>query len=122
MNLDVTFEDEDLTLMLLGSLPKKFEFLETTLLHGKVAVSLSEVMTALYSHEMRSKAKEERIHEAAEALVTRGRSQNWSKGKKGRSKSRPKVGIDECTFCHEKGHWKKVINALKHIFMHDNCI
>ena len=36
MNLDEMFKDEDLALILLGSLPKKFEFLETTLFHGKV--------------------------------------------------------------------------------------
>ena len=53
LNLDVTFEDEDLALMLLGSLPEEFEFLETTLLHGKAAVSLSEVCGALYSYELR---------------------------------------------------------------------
>ncbi|KAE8706002.1 hypothetical protein F3Y22_tig00110410pilonHSYRG00039 [Hibiscus syriacus] len=42
MNMDVTFEDEDLALMLMGSLLDEFEYLETTLLHGKVDVSLSE--------------------------------------------------------------------------------
>ena len=34
LNLDVKFEDEDLALMLLSSLPDEFEHLETTLLHG----------------------------------------------------------------------------------------
>ena len=33
LNLDVKFEDEDLALMLLSSLPDEFEHLETTLLH-----------------------------------------------------------------------------------------
>ena len=36
MNLDETFKYEDLALMLLGSLPEEFEFLETTLLYKKV--------------------------------------------------------------------------------------
>lgn len=35
LNLDETFKDEDLALMLLSSLPDEFEHLETTLLHGK---------------------------------------------------------------------------------------
>ena len=61
MNLDETFKDEDLALMLLGSLPEEFEFLETTLLHGKVQVSLSEVCAALYSYELRRKDKKDLV-------------------------------------------------------------
>ncbi|KAG8479822.1 hypothetical protein CXB51_029312 [Gossypium anomalum] len=49
LNMDETFKDEDLALMLLGSLPEEFEFLETTLLHGKSDISLSEVCVALYN-------------------------------------------------------------------------
>ena len=52
MNMDVTFKDEDLALMLMGSLPDEFEYLKTTLLHGKVDVSLSEVTAALYNYEL----------------------------------------------------------------------
>ena len=113
LNVDVTFEDEDLALMLLGSLPEEYEFLETTLLHGKDAVSLREVCGALYSYELRKKGKKESTNGAAEALVLRGRSQSQSKGKKGKSKSKAKVGKDECAFCREKGHWKKDCPKLK---------
>ncbi|KAK4434754.1 hypothetical protein Salat_0638300 [Sesamum alatum] len=35
MNMDETFKDEDLAVMLLGSLPEEFEFLEMALLHGR---------------------------------------------------------------------------------------
>mgnify|MGYP000151775370 CR=1 FL=1 len=73
--MDVTFEDEDLALMLLGSLPHEFEFLETTLLHGKAVVSLSEVTVALYSYELRKKEKQENTSVEAEALVV-GRSRS----------------------------------------------
>uniref|UniRef100_A0A3Q7HKL8 CCHC-type domain-containing protein n=1 Tax=Solanum lycopersicum TaxID=4081 RepID=A0A3Q7HKL8_SOLLC len=41
-NMDVTFTDGDMTLMLLSSLPNEFEHLETTLLHGNDEVSLKE--------------------------------------------------------------------------------
>ncbi|XP_027181789.1 uncharacterized protein LOC113780174 [Coffea eugenioides] len=68
MNFDVTFEDEDLALMLLGSLFEEFEHLETTLLHGKVEVSLSEVSSAMYSYELRRKDKQSSRDGAAEAL------------------------------------------------------
>ena len=113
MNLDVTFEDEDLALMLLGSLPEEFEHLETTLLHGKAEVSLSEVSSALYSYELRRKDKQNSRDGAAEALVTRGRSQNQRKGTRRRSKSRARLSKDECAFCREKGHWKKDCPKLK---------
>ncbi|KAK4424820.1 hypothetical protein Salat_1675600 [Sesamum alatum] len=42
MNMHETFKDEDLALMLLGSLPEEFEFLKMALLHGKNDVSLRE--------------------------------------------------------------------------------
>ena len=113
MNMDVTFKDEDLALMLMGSLPDEFEYLETTLLHGKVDVSLSEVTAALYSYELRKKEKQEHTSVEAEALVVRGRSQNQNKGRRGRSKSKSKLSKDQCAFCRENGHWKKDCPKLK---------
>lgn len=53
LNLDIAFEDEDLTLMLLRTLPEELEFLERTLLHGKVVVTLNEVCGDLYNYELR---------------------------------------------------------------------
>jgi hypothetical protein len=60
LNLDVKFEDEDLALMLLSSLPNEFNHLETTLLHGKENVSLDTVCSALYSHELRKQDKKKK--------------------------------------------------------------
>ena len=57
LNLDVTFEDEDLMLMLLGLFPYELEFLETTLLNGNIEVTFNEVIVASYSHELRQKEK-----------------------------------------------------------------
>ena len=56
-NMDVTFTDGDMALMLLSSLPDEFEHLETTLLHGNDGVSLKEVCSALYSYEQRKREK-----------------------------------------------------------------
>ncbi|PWA51333.1 Retrovirus-related Pol polyprotein from transposon TNT 1-94 [Artemisia annua] len=58
MNMDEVFKDQDLALILLGSLPEEYELLETTLLNGKDDVSLSEVCAALYSKELRRKDKQ----------------------------------------------------------------
>ena len=114
-NLDVTFSDEDLALMLLSSIPDEFEHLETTLLHGKDDVSLVVVCAALYSYELRKKNKKENRHIATEdeALVARGRSQSQKKGRSWRSRSKSRPAKDECAFCHEKGHWKKDCPKLK---------
>ncbi|KAI3473518.1 hypothetical protein Pfo_031397, partial [Paulownia fortunei] len=114
-NLDVTFSNEDLALMLLLSLSHEFEHLETTLLHGKDDVSLVVVCAALYSYELRKKNKKENKHIAAEdeALVARGRPQSQKKGRSWRSHSKSRPAKDKCTFCHEKGHWKKDCPKLK---------
>ncbi|KAE8703256.1 DEAD-box ATP-dependent RNA helicase 57 [Hibiscus syriacus] len=113
MNMDVTFEDEDLALMLMGSLPDKFEYLETTLLHGKIDMSLIEVTAAVYIYELRKKYKQENTSVEAEALVVRGHSKSQNKGRRGRSKSKSRLSKDECVFCQEKGHWKKECHRLK---------
>ncbi|KAL5850870.1 hypothetical protein ACOSQ4_008883 [Xanthoceras sorbifolium] len=115
MNLDETFKDEDLALMLLFSLPDKYTFIEAMLLHGKEKVSLSEVCSTLYSHELRKKDREEskKAEVVAEALVARGRPQGQKKGIRGRSRSKGRPSKDECAFCREKGHWKKDCPKLK---------
>ncbi|GJX27363.1 transposable element [Tanacetum coccineum] len=87
MNMDKMFKDQDLALILLGSLLEKYELLETTLLNGKDDVSLSEVF--------------------------RGHSQKKGTDKRWRSKSRQRLRKDECDFCHEKGHWKRDCPRLK---------
>ncbi|GJY06236.1 retrovirus-related pol polyprotein from transposon TNT 1-94, partial [Tanacetum coccineum] len=53
--MDEVFKDQDLVLILLGSLLEEYELLEITLLNGKDDVSLGEVCAALYSKELRRK-------------------------------------------------------------------
>ncbi|GJU57695.1 retrovirus-related pol polyprotein from transposon TNT 1-94 [Tanacetum coccineum] len=88
MNMDEVFKDQDLALILLGSLPEEYELLETTLLNGKDDVSLK-------------------------VLLVRGRSQKKGTDKIWRSKSRQRLIKDECAFCHEKSHWKRDCLRLK---------
>ena len=59
LNLDETFIDEDLALMLLSSLPDEFQYLETVFLHGEDKLSLDEMYAVLYSYELRKKHKKE---------------------------------------------------------------
>ncbi|PWA81471.1 Retrovirus-related Pol polyprotein from transposon TNT 1-94 [Artemisia annua] len=71
MNMDEVFKDQDLALILLGSLPEEYELLETTLLNGKDDVSLSEVCAALYGKELRRKDKQISSSGDAEVLLVR---------------------------------------------------
>ncbi|GJT56509.1 retrovirus-related pol polyprotein from transposon TNT 1-94 [Tanacetum coccineum] len=102
MNIDEVFKDQDLALILLGSLPEEYELLETTLLNGKDDVSLSEVCASLYSKELKRKDKHISSSGDAEVLLVRGRSQKKGTDKRWRSKSRQRLSKDECAFCHEK--------------------
>ncbi|GJS48326.1 retrovirus-related pol polyprotein from transposon TNT 1-94 [Tanacetum coccineum] len=113
MNIDEVFKDQDLALILLGSLPEEYELLETTLLNGKDDVSLSEVCVALYSKELRRKDKQISSSGDAEVLLVRGYSQKKGTDKRWRSKSRQRLSKYECAFCHEKGHWKRDCPRLK---------
>ncbi|PWA86033.1 Retrovirus-related Pol polyprotein from transposon TNT 1-94 [Artemisia annua] len=88
MNMDEVFKDQDLALILLGSLLEEYELLETTLLNGKDDVSLSEVCAALYSKELRRKDKQISSSGDAEVLLVRGRSQKKGTDKRWKSKSR----------------------------------
>ena len=56
-NMNMTFTDGVMALMLLSLLPDEFEHLEMTLLHGNDEVSLKEVCSALYSYEQRKREK-----------------------------------------------------------------
>nr|GEX57955.1 retrovirus-related Pol polyprotein from transposon TNT 1-94 [Tanacetum cinerariifolium] len=70
--MDEVFKDQDLALILLGSLPEEYELLETTLLNGKDDVSLSEVCVALYSKVLRRKDKHISSSGDDEVLLVRG--------------------------------------------------
>ena len=113
IGMDETFDDEDLAIMLLSSLPDEFEYLETAMLHGKNKVTSDEVRAALYSYELRKKGKMESKNQIAEAMVVRGRAKNKKPKRRGRSQSKTRLERDECAFCHEKGHWKRDCPKLK---------
>ncbi|KAM1003335.1 hypothetical protein ACFX2C_003672 [Malus domestica] len=93
-NLDVKIPDEDKALCLLNSLPDDYDHLTTTLLYGKSEVKLDEVSAALVNHECQERKSGKR-----------GKSRSKSRGKF--------LAKDECTFCRQKGHWKKDCPKLK---------
>nr|GEX85054.1 retrovirus-related Pol polyprotein from transposon TNT 1-94 [Tanacetum cinerariifolium] len=56
-NIEVKFEDEDLALILLTSLPVSYENFMDTLLYGREALTLKDVMATLNSKEIKEKSK-----------------------------------------------------------------
>ncbi|KAG2692926.1 hypothetical protein I3760_08G075400 [Carya illinoinensis] len=85
LNLDVEIEDEDKTLLLLNSLPDTYEHLITTLLYEK---------ETRWRPQSRYPRKKNGFHSK-----TRATSRGSSVGRK--------LARDECSFCHNKGHWRK---------------
>ncbi|KAJ1412176.1 gag-polypeptide of LTR copia-type, partial [Sesbania bispinosa] len=56
--IDVKMEDEDAAMILLSSLPPSYENFMNSLSVGKDCITLQEVMSSLYSRELRHKATE----------------------------------------------------------------
>ncbi|GJS12432.1 retrotransposon protein, putative, ty1-copia subclass [Tanacetum coccineum] len=56
-NIEVKFKDEDLALLLLTSLPTSYEHFGDTLLYGREALTLKDVMATLNSKEIKERSK-----------------------------------------------------------------
>ncbi|KAE8696421.1 GDSL esterase/lipase APG [Hibiscus syriacus] len=118
LGMDETFKDEDLTLMLLSSLPDEFEHLETTLLHGKDNVTLKDITATLYSYELRKKTKKESKYEAAEAMAARD---HWKKDCP-KLKKKGKAAPDACVTEHDAHDSDISLVASSTIFHFDEWI
>ncbi|GJR91000.1 hypothetical protein Tco_0215011 [Tanacetum coccineum] len=95
-NIKVKFEDEYLALLLLTSLPASYEHFVNTLLYGREALTLEDVMATLNSKEIKERSKTK--GDDGEGLYVRGRTDHrdscQSRGKS-RSKSRGYAKKDE---------------------------
>ncbi|XP_024315863.1 uncharacterized protein LOC106865951 isoform X2 [Brachypodium distachyon] len=112
--MEVKYDEEDMGLMLLCSLPSSYTNFRDTILYSRDTLTLNEVYEALHSKE---KMKHMVSHVGSsssqgEGLSVRGRtnersSNNGNRGKssngyRGRSKSRGKY--KSCKYCKEDGH------------------
>nr|GEX69700.1 retrovirus-related Pol polyprotein from transposon TNT 1-94 [Tanacetum cinerariifolium] len=117
-NIEVNFGDEDLALLLLTSLPELYEYFVDTLLYGRDALTLEDVMATLNSKEIkqRSKAKGDN----GKGLYVRRRSDrrdSHQSRRKSRSKSRGERL--KCYICQSEDHLKR--NCMKNNRKKSTC-
>ncbi len=113
--MEVKFDDEDLALLLLCSLPASFSNFRDTILYSRDTLTVAEVYEALTVKEkMRQMVNsEDAAGSSGEALYVRGRtdqkkSNSGGKGKgknqRGRSKSRGPSDELFCKYCKKTNH------------------
>lgn len=114
-SMEVKFDDEDLALLLLCSLPASFSNFRDTILYSRDTLTVAEVYEALTAKEkMRQMVNsEDAAGSSGEALYVRGRtdqkkSNSGGKGKgknqRGRSKSRGPSDELFCKYCKKTNH------------------
>nr|GEZ86423.1 retrovirus-related Pol polyprotein from transposon TNT 1-94 [Tanacetum cinerariifolium] len=105
-NIEVKFEDEDLALLLLTSLPASYEHFVDTLLYGREALTLEDVMAKLNSKDVKERSKAKGDDD--EGLYVRGRTdRRFSCQSRGKSRSNSRGGRLKCYICQSHDHLKR---------------
>ncbi|GKB89902.1 retrovirus-related pol polyprotein from transposon TNT 1-94 [Tanacetum coccineum] len=105
-NIEVKFEDEDLALLLLTSLPASYEHFVNTLLYGREDLTLEDVMATLNSKEIKERSKAK--GDDGEGLYVRGRTDRRdSRQSMGNSRSKSRGGRLKCYICQSEDHLKR---------------
>ncbi|GJY83358.1 hypothetical protein Tco_0496734 [Tanacetum coccineum] len=105
-NIEVKFEDEDLALLLLTSLPTSYEDFVDTLLYIREALILEDVMATLNSKEIKERSKAK--GDDGEGLYVRGRTDHKDTlQSRGKSRSKSRGGRLKCYICQSKDHLKR---------------
>ncbi|GJU15741.1 retrotransposon protein, putative, ty1-copia subclass [Tanacetum coccineum] len=105
-NIEVKFEDEDLALLLLTSLPASYKHFVDTLLCGREALTLEDVMATLNSKEIKEMSKAK--GDDGERLYVRRRTDHRdSLQSRGKSRSKSRGGKLKCYICQYEDHLKR---------------
>ena len=103
-SLEMKYEDEDLGLILLCSLPSSYATFRDTILYSRDSLTLEEVYEALHSKEkMKSMVSIEGSSSHGEGLTIRGRNSDRD-SKPNRSRSKSKGRYKSCKYCKKSGH------------------
>jgi hypothetical protein len=122
VSMEVKYEDEDLGLLLLCSLPSSFASFRDTILLSRDELIVSDVYEALQSREkMKGMVHSDGPSSKGNALQVRGRPEQRSSNdgndryksqeSRGRSKSRPPKKF--CKYCRKKTHFIEECWKLK---------
>ena len=111
-SMEVKYDDEDLALLLLCSLPSSYTHFRDTILLSRDELTLAEVHDALKQREkMKTMVGSDGTSYKAEALQVRGRTKqrynnygNRDKSKDGRSRSKSKGKDKFCRYCKKSNH------------------
>ncbi|GKB47536.1 hypothetical protein Tco_0898289 [Tanacetum coccineum] len=105
-NIEVKLEDEDLALLLLIYLPASYEHFVDTLLYGREALTLEDVMATLNSKEIKERSKD--MGDDGDGLYVRGRTDRRdSCQSKGKSRSKSQGGRLKCYICQSEDYLKR---------------
>nr|GEU73568.1 retrovirus-related Pol polyprotein from transposon TNT 1-94 [Tanacetum cinerariifolium] len=105
-NIEVKFEDEDRALLLLTYLPTSYEHFVDTLLYGREALTLEDVMAILNSKEIKESFKAK--GDDGEGLYVRGRTDHRdSHQSRGKLRSKSRGGRLKCYIFQSDDHLKR---------------
>ncbi|GKA12355.1 retrotransposon protein, putative, ty1-copia subclass [Tanacetum coccineum] len=105
-NIEVKFEDEDLALLLLTSLPASYEHFVDTLLYGCEALTLEDVMATLNSKKIKERSKAK--GDDGEGLYVKGRTDRRdSRQSRGKSRSKSRGERLKCYIFQSEDHLKR---------------
>ena len=93
-NLEIKYEEEDLALILLRSLPASFKNFRDTLIYTKKTLKVEDVKSALFSKELMDKELVQDTRATADALLVRNSDSSSGTKKK------------TCYYCKKIGHVK----------------
>ena len=110
--LEVKYEEEDLGLMLLFSLPNSYPNFRDTILHSRDTLTLNEVSKALFCKE---KMKQLIVGPEAhgDSLFVCGKPQEKNSSEEQRKMSKSRNSNKICNYCKKKGHIKKECFTLQ---------
>ena len=113
VSMEVKYDDEDLALLLLCSLPTSFANFEDTILLSRDELTLTEVYEALQTREkMKGMVQSDVSSSKGEVLQVRGRPEqktynnnnNRDKSKNGKDRSKSRGRDKFCRYCKKDTH------------------
>ncbi|KAG7532846.1 Zinc finger CCHC-type superfamily [Arabidopsis thaliana x Arabidopsis arenosa] len=109
-NLQIQVPDEVQAILILSSLPDRYEMLKETLKYGREGIRLEDVVSAAKSKELELRDTSD-SKSVAEGLYVRGRSETRGgqsgNGNNNKSRSKSRDGKKICWICGKEGHYKK---------------